>query len=327
MALEAAHKTLIRLLGDGEFHSGTELAEQLGISRAAIWKHIRSLERLGLELTAIPGRGYRLLSPVDWLDEARIREALGDCPTAFRLEIHDALDSTNSHLLRAARQGAETGSVCLAEYQQAGRGRIGRDWVSPFGANIYLSLLWRFEDPAQVGGLSLAVGVALLRALTALGISGLALKWPNDILVGRAKLGGILLDVAGEAHGGCAVVVGIGLNRYLPAAAAAGIDQAWTDLMRISGASPPRNALVARVLIELFRVLSAYAETGLSPYLAEWRAAHAFAGQAATLQLGEQCVAGTIVDISDEGFLLLRDQTGELRRFASGDVRLRVSAP
>lgn len=327
MALDALDKVLLGHLADGRFHSGTELSGLLGVSRAAVWKHVRALEHLGLALSAIPGRGYRLHSAVDLLSAAAIREGLTAEATLLlgELDIHDVLDSTNSHLLRAATAGAVTGTVCLAEYQRAGRGRIGREWFSPFGANIYLSLLWRFEAPTLVSGLSLAVGVAVVRALTHEGLPGIALKWPNDLLWGTAKLGGILLEVVGEAHGQCAVVIGLGLNRHLPESAATVIDQDWTDLSRAAhGQALPRNVLVASVLNELLPLLRDYPDQGLAPYLPEWRAAHAFAGGAATVHIGEARIEGDIVDVTNEGLLLFRDREGQLRQFASGDVRLRV---
>jgi BirA family biotin operon repressor/biotin-[acetyl-CoA-carboxylase] ligase len=327
MAIDARDKDLIGLLGDGRCHSGTELAERLGISRAAVWKHIRGLEMLGLSVTALPGRGYRLLTPVEWLSEPTIRADLSPVAADLlgALELYDVLDSTNSHLLRRAQQGAVTGTVCLAEYQHAGRGRIGREWISPFGANLYLSLLWRFEDPAQVSGLSLAVGVAVVRALQVLGLPGISLKWPNDLLWDGAKLGGILLEVAGEAHGQCVVVIGLGLNRHVPASAAVAIDQPWTDLGRVGdSAHPEKNVLVTALLNELLPLLRDYSGQGLRPYLPEWRAAHAHAGQPATLLVGDARIDGHIVDVTEDGLLLLEDQDGRLRQFASGDVRLRV---
>ena len=204
---------------------------------------------------------------------------------------------------------------------------MGREWVSPFGSNIYLSVLWRFDEPSQLAGLSLAVGVAVIRSLQAMGCCGASLKWPNDILWGQAKLGGILIEVTGEAHGPCAVVIGLGLNRYVPATAAGGIDQPWTDLGRATGRSPPsRNDLVASLLGELLPMLNQYAQQGLAPYLPEWRKAHAHQGQMATLHLGTSTVEGRIVDIADDGLLIIECDDGRQRSFASGDVRLRVQA-
>lgn len=327
MSVYPLDKSLIALLADGNFHSGAALARGLGISRAAVWKHVHHLSELGLELVSLPGRGYRLLSPVELLSEDLIRENLNSRADGLlhRLEIHDVLDSTNSHLLRIAATGAANGTVCLAEYQQHGRGRIGRDWVSPFGANLYLSALWRFEDPAQVSGLSLAVGVAVVRALNAAGVSGVALKWPNDILWGKAKLGGILIEVIGESHGNCAVVIGLGLNRHISDTSATGIEQAWTDLGRIASHScPSRNRLIGLILNELLGLLDSYVVHGLAAYLDEWRSAHAFAGQEATIRIGGTLLEGIIDDVTQDGLLVLKEMDGRLRQFASGDLQLRL---
>jgi BirA family biotin operon repressor/biotin-[acetyl-CoA-carboxylase] ligase len=327
MPVDDFRMSLLRCLSDHRFHSGTEIAERLGVSRTAVWKHVRELETLGLEVAALPGRGYRLLSPLELLDAAAIREHLSPDSAALlkSLDIHESIDSTNAQLMRAGAAGAATGTVCLAETQTAGRGRVGRDWISPFGANVYLSVLWRFEEPSRVAGLSLAVGVAVARALAALGLRGLGLKWPNDILWGESKLGGILLEVAGEAHGPCRVVVGVGLNRYLPASLGRTIDQAWTDLAQVTqGAVPPRNRLIAALLDELLPLLAGYPERGLAPYLAEWRRFHHLQGRDAVIHQGEALIRGRIEDVTEEGLLVLRCEDGSLRRFASGDVRLRT---
>lgn len=327
MVLDARDKRLLDALLDGRFHSGAALTEMLGVSRAAVWKHLQALQALGLEVAALPGRGYRLLTPVEWLSPARITADLSGTAADLLtgLDIHDHLDSTNSELLRRARGDALAGLVCLAEYQSAGRGRIGRNWISPLGTNLYLSLLWRFDDPAQVAGLSLAVGVAVMRALAVANVPGVGLKWPNDILWGVAKLGGILLEVVGEAHGQCAVVIGLGLNRHLPGTAAATIDQPWTDLGRICDGHPPaRNRLVALLLNELLPLLRDYPSHGLAPYLPEWRAGHVHAGHAASVQIGDRCFEGRILDVTDQGLLLFEEAGGDRRQFASGDLRLRI---
>lgn len=328
MPVDAFKKNLLRLLSDQSFHSGTELAAELGVSRTAVWKAIRALESLGLEVAALPGKGYRVVSPLELLSETAIRTDLSPEAGALlaSLEIHDELDSTNTHLMRAAATGARSGTVCLAETQTAGRGRIGRDWISPFGANIYLSLLWRFEEPSRVAGLSLAIGVGVVRALAGLGVGGIGLKWPNDVLWGERKLGGILLEVTGEAHGRCAVVIGLGLNRYISPALGRSIDQAWTDLSQAAGlALPPRNRLIAAILNELLPLLGEYGERGLASYLPEWRRHHRLQGREATIHQGEVRIGGRIVDVTAAGLLVLQCEDGRLREFASGDVRLRAA--
>jgi BirA family biotin operon repressor/biotin-[acetyl-CoA-carboxylase] ligase len=320
-------KSLLNLLADGEFHSGTRLAEALGLSRSAVWGLIHGLQELGLEINAVSGKGYRLSRPLELLDSEKILSTLSAATIAQLggLNIHDSLDSTNTHLVGQAAAGAAQGSVCLAEFQTAGRGRIGRVWQSPFGGNICLSLLWRFDDSAAVAGLSLAVGVAIIRALRQAGVADAHLKWPNDVLWQGRKLGGILLEVSGEAHGGCAVVIGIGLNRSIPASAATAIDQPWVDLYEICGGSPTyRNQLIALLLDELVRLLMDYPERGLRAYLAEWRQSHRYDGCRAVVELGGKAIPGVVAGISDEGLLVLDCDEGGRREFASGELRLRL---
>ncbi|MGB0713369.1 MAG: biotin--[acetyl-CoA-carboxylase] ligase, partial [Gammaproteobacteria bacterium] len=236
------HQKLIRQLADGAVHSGTELAERLGISRAAVWKAVHKAEQM-LELTVhrIRGRGYCLQAPLELFDPERITAAMSASARQriANLWIFDDIDSTNSHLMREAYQGAASGTLCLAERQSAGRGRRGRTWVSPYGSNLSLSLLWRYPfGPTGLGNLSLAAGAAVAGALEAEGVPGIALKWPNDVLWRRRKLAGLLLEVAGEAQGPSQVVVGLGLNIRLGADQAGGIDQPWVDLDSIARASP-----------------------------------------------------------------------------------------
>jgi BirA family biotin operon repressor/biotin-[acetyl-CoA-carboxylase] ligase len=324
-SLSPASRNLLALLADGGFHSGEAIAASVGSSRAGIWKRIEELRALGVEVHAVPGTGYRLAHPLELLDQDAIEGALtGVAADAIGgLEIHHQLDSTNSHLMRRVAEGVPTGTVCLAERQTAGKGRIGRDWVSPLSGNVYLSLLWRFGR-AGFSGLSLAVGVAVVRALRAQGIADPALKWPNDILWSRRKLGGILIEVTGEANGQYAVVIGIGLNVNLSDRHAGAIDQDWIDLARIpGGAGVSRNRLIAGMLNELAPMLADYETTGLTPYLEEWRGYHCFEGAQACVHQGEGVRMGRIVGVSAEGLLMLECEDGKVREFASGDVRVR----
>jgi len=317
-------KALLNLLSDGQFHSGEELARTLGLSRTAIWHLIHELETLGLELSAVPGKGYRLSRTLELLDEDLIRAFLSEAalPLAPRLEIHDELDSTNSHL---ARQAEGSPAVCLAETQTAGRGRLGRTWLSPFGGNILMSVSWHFDDHAAIVGLSLGVGVAVIRALKCSGVAEAGLKWPNDILWRGRKLGGILLEVSGEAHGRHAVVIGIGLNLHIPPKHGRNIDQAWTDLVQVSGAAvPSRNRLIASVLNELLPLLRDYAQAGLTALLDEWRAYHCLHGKPVIVHQGEHRIRGLVAGVTDAGLLVLDCEEGGRREFASGDVRLRA---
>ena len=322
-----ARKTLLAILADGRFHSGADLARALGVSRTAVWNMMHELKELGLEWNAVSGKGYSLLRPLELLDRQAILKGLSDAAKSSlaNLEIHGELDSTNSRLMGLAVNGyAPGGSVCLAEFQTAGRGRIGRGWVSPFGSNICLSLLWWFDDHSSYAGLSLAVGVCIIRALRDAGVEGVGLKWPNDILWQGRKLGGILLEATGEAHGRCAVVIGIGLNLHIPAGTASAIDQPWVDLGQITGGIHlSRNGLIARLLNGLLELVSEYPRQGLQAYIEEWRQWHCMAGRRSVLTIGEKPIHGVVAGVSDEGLLLLECEDGGMRRFASGDLRLR----
>ena len=315
---------LVRLLADGDYHSGEAIAARLGISRAAIWKSmVRVRERYGLTLESVRGRGYRLLAPLELLDAGRILAILRNQGQAAvsRLEVHDQIDSTNAHLLAEAQTGAPSGTVCLAERQTAGRGRRGRIWVSPFGANIYLSVLWRYPlPPAALGGVSLAAGVAVAAVLREAGIDDLTLKWPNDLLWRRRKLGGLLLEVVGEAQGPSHLVTGLGLNLRMELGQGAAIDQPWTDLASaVAGPLVGRNALAARLIAALCDALERYGRQGLAPFLADWESLDGLRGETVSLHLGERVITGTHAGIDPDGALRLDTPEGE-RSFNAGEV-------
>ena len=329
MQFSAKKKQLLQILSDGEFHSGTTLAAQLELSRSAIWKHLNALEELGIEIIAVNGKGYRLQTAIELLDKARIINLL---PTSIRqhisvLETHDQIDSTNTYLSELThKQPDSTGVICLAEQQTAGRGRRGRQWVSPFGSNIYLSLLCQFQQgPASLSGLSLAVGVAVIKALKIHHIDHIGLKWPNDIYWQQKKLGGILIEVSGESNGPCSAVIGLGLNLYLPEQQATEIEQDWVDIRQISAASRQlsRNQLQATLIEQLLNVTRHYTEQSFAQYRDEWRLYDCMQGQQVNLFMGNQQIEGTVEGINDEGLLLLKTPQGQVKSFASGEVSFR----
>lgn len=318
---------LLRLLADGALHSGEELAAQLSISRTAVWKRLQQLEDWGLTAEALPGRGYRLAAPVDLLDAEDIRARLPqDVRAQLRhLEVHESLDSTSDRLLAAGDLPPGRFDACFAEFQNAGRGRRGRRWVAPFASGLCLSLNWSYGDtPAALSALSLAAGVAALRALARLGIAGLALKWPNDIVRGDGKLGGILIDLRGEAAGPAYVVVGIGINVRLPAPVRAELAAEGVDAVDLAslGAPPARNALAAALVTELSVALGEYGARGLAAFAAEWQAADALAGRPVAVLQGGQALEGRARGVDADGALLL-DVDGVPRRIVSGEVSVR----
>lgn len=317
---------LITQLADGHFHSGVELGKSLGVSRAAVSASLKQLHQLGIELHSVKGRGYRLAEPVELLSEPQIMQYLHGHHLQHKISLHifPAVDSTNSSLKLAADAGAAAGTLYLAEYQSQGRGRRGRHWHSPFGSNLYLSLLWRFRNGmSRLGTLSLAVAVALMRTFDELGATGLAIKWPNDIVSEQGKVAGILVDVAGESAGPCYAVIGVGVNLAMPQSSATVIDQAWSQL-RDCGVTVGRNELTAALVRNLYEVISLYDVSGFDALRTEWCSRDVLQGQFVTVSSVKGSYQGVAKGIDDGGMLLV-ERGGILERCAAGEVTLRRS--
>jgi BirA family biotin operon repressor/biotin-[acetyl-CoA-carboxylase] ligase len=320
--MQLRHK-LVEVLSDGLFHSGQALGDALGVSRMAVWKHIRYLRDSGIAMDSVKGKGYRLHAPIEMLDADRIVAGL---PNRVRsrvnsIDVLQEVDSTNTWLRSKALTGAPTGTVCLAEVQHAGRGRRNRQWVSPYAANLYLSMLHRTnEGTAGLGGLSLAAGVAVIRSLAAMQIDGIGLKWPNDVMVKGKKLSGILIEVVGESSGPCAVIIGIGINVNMPGLSANAIDQPWTDLVSVcAGKTVSRNQLAAGLIDQVSSALTAFETRGPQSFLDDWKQYDLLAGKQVDLHLAGNVVSGKACGIDAAGALLIETARG-LERFASGDV-------
>lgn len=316
-------RRLIALLAQGGFHSGEQLAQQLGITRAAVWKHIQSLHALGLSVDRVPGKGYRLAEKRELIDVEHIKQGLQHSHPTLDIHVFDTLTSTNQHLMQQAQLGAASATACLAEHQSQGKGRRGRQWISPFASNLYLSLLWRFnEAPRALGALPLGVAVAVCDALQQQGYPDIQIKWPNDLLYRGQKLGGILVEMAGDPTGRCHVVVGIGINVQMPTKQP-DIDQPWTSLDQIGQQTPSRNDLATRILAQVATLLQQTEQHGSHETLLEqWRQRDAYANQPVRLLRGEQIITGIARGIDDEGNLLL-DTQDTLQRFHSGEISLR----
>ncbi|SCZ68435.1 bifunctional biotin--[acetyl-CoA-carboxylase] ligase/biotin operon repressor BirA [Thiohalomonas denitrificans] len=313
---------LVRLLADGRFHSGEELGHLMGISRAAVWKRLQQLEPLGLSVHSVRGRGHRLAKPLDLLNRQRILAGM-DARVLDRcvgLDLKFAVDSTSAHLGRVAGEHP-SGHICLTEYQTAGRGRRGRRWISPFGSNLYFSLLWRFQGAGQLGGLSLAVAVAVIEALESVGAARLVLKWPNDVLYEDRKLAGILIEVAGEATGECQVIVGIGVNIGMPLLDGNRIDQPWADLTE-TGARLDRNGTASALIGSLVQSLERFERYGLPCFLNAWRARDALYGQPVTVQFTDSELVGIGRGIDEAGQFLVEHEEGT-ERLSYGEVSIR----
>lgn len=315
---------VLALLADGEFHSGDELGGLLGISRAAVWKRLQKMEALGVAVESVKGRGYRIAGGLDLISRSQVEVMMDQRAAQLvrRMDVLSQTTSTNDVALQEAESG-EVGYVCVAEQQTRGKGRRGRAWVSPFASSLYVSVVWEFSGgAAALEGLSLAVGVAVESMLAKAGVTGLRLKWPNDVLFNNRKLGGILIEMVGDAAGACQVVVGVGINVALPGKMGAVIDQPFTDLQAVSGKRLSRSALLAQLLNELMPMLADFERNTFAAYRDRWLQLDAFQGKEVFLQLGASTEVGIASGVDDSGALLLSTAAG-LKKFSGGEVSLR----
>lgn len=312
---------LLRLLSDGEFHSGEQLARQCQLSRATIFNLVGEIESCGVAMQRIRGRGYRLCKSWQILDAAQVCLGLGEFAPRLSLEILPQASSTNTLLWQRAAQGAPSGTVLVAELQTSGRGRLGRVWHSGLGNALTFSLLWRFDCGLNaLSGLSLAVGLAIVRAVQKFAARGVCLKWPNDVLSPHGKLGGVLVEAQGDMLGPCALVIGIGLNCSLPLHVEQRVDQAASALDQVCAAPPDRNLLLAALLQELLLVLDEFAQNGFINLRADWENYHGRQNLPVRLTLPDATlVEGIARGVSERGELLLETGQG-VKQYNSGEL-------
>lgn len=315
--------SLLRLLQDGRFHSGEALGAELGVSRAAVWKKLQALQaELGLSVHKVRGRGYRLAAPLQLLDEARLN-GQGDGP-GWLAYVVPSLDSTNAEALRLLSSSPALPFYVLAERQTSGRGRRGRSWVSPFGENIYYSLVLRIDGGMrQLEGMSLAVGLALLQVVRDCGVSSAGLKWPNDVLVGERKLAGILLELSGDPADVCHVVIGIGLNVNMLAAEVGAIGQPWTSMRMELGRQLDRNDLVCALNRQLSHYLDIQLRHGFAALQDEWQRSHLWQLRPVALTAGGEPVEGVVLGVDQSGAVRMQVE-GIERVFSGGELSLRL---
>lgn len=322
--------SVLRLLDDGEFHTIDHLAHTLKVSQSRIQTAINDIDRCGIVLKKTSEIGFQWLDPILWLDESEIKSYLHQTDPPFHLNLLDSIDSTNRFLidqLAAVPDDFHDYPVIITELQTQGRGRLGRRWFSGLGDSLTFSLSWRFECPVRaLSGLSLAIGVAIIRALTRFGINGLTLKWPNDVLFRYRKLAGILIELCNDRQTGSAVVIGIGLNIQLSLPVRGNIDQAFVDMFSITGRPINRNKLLAMLLTELARVLKKYNQFGFSYFRDEWIRYHAYEGKLITISLPDGSIVKGVVDgVKFDGSITLNLETGGKESYRSGEITLRSS--
>lgn len=313
---------LLRILSDGKFHPGTHLAAQLSVSRATVCNVLKQAEPLGIHLHKVQGHGYQLPIAPNWLDAGQIQADLHGEARQIEMIVLNETRSTNTDLLN--RHVTASPLVCLAaEYQTSGRGRRGKQWEATLGGSLTFSVRWISPlGIAALSGLSLAVGVAVRRALQRCGVEDARLKWPNDILWQDKKLAGILIEVQGESMGPAIVVIGIGINVQLPDDVRANIDQPVTDLHEITGHSIDRNHLLAEILNALYDILLEFAVNGLSRLRHEWSEWHAHNNQWLNITLADgKTINGIARGIQASGALLIELPDGQQLALHSGEVQ------
>ncbi len=315
---------ILAQLQDGRPHSGAAIAADLGVSRGAVWNHVKRLQAQGVEIFAVPGKGYQLPAGFEFLDKEAIEQALGAPAREALRGIHVAriTDSTNQRLLDLAAHDDIHGRAWLAEYQTAGRGRRGDSWLAPPGSGVCLSLGWRFDaPPAALSALSLVVGIAVARGCAAVGAHDVRLKWPNDLIHAGRKLAGILIEVRAEAGGPSTVVIGTGLNCHTSEDTRRRVPQPIAALSDACVATPSRNRLVGELLDALVACLQEFATRGFAPFAHEWRRLDALAGRRVELTLPDRQVVGLAHGVDASGLLLI-EHAGRIEHFVSGHVRL-----
>ncbi|EKM6459715.1 bifunctional biotin--[acetyl-CoA-carboxylase] ligase/biotin operon repressor BirA [Cronobacter dublinensis] len=309
--------TLISLLADGDFHSGEQLGEKLGMSRAAINKHIQTLRDWGIDVFTVPGKGYSLPGPIQLLDETFIHSHI----KSGSVTVLPVIDSTNQYLMDRLSE-LDSGDACIAEYQQAGRGRRGRKWFSPFGANLYLSMYWRLEQgPAAAIGLSLVIGIVMAEVLHELGADQVRVKWPNDLYLNDRKLAGILVELTGKTGDAAQIVIGAGINLAMRQVESDIVNQGWINLQE-AGIKVDRNTLAVRLIEKLRSSLREFEQEGLAPFLARWEKLDNFIHRQVKLIIGEREIYGISRGIDNQGALLL-EQNGVIKPWVGGEISLR----
>ncbi len=308
---------VIAILSDGEFHSGEQLGTELGMSRAAINKHIQTVRDWGLDVFTVPGKGYRLPASIQLLDSAKILAALPE----GKVDVLPVIDSTNQYLQDRISQ-LSSGDACVAEYQQAGRGRRGRRWFSPFGSNLYLSMYWKLDQgPAAAMGLSLVIGIVMAEVMQRLGAEDVRVKWPNDLYLKDRKLAGILVELTGKTGDAAHLVIGAGINLRMREPAADVINQGWINLQE-AGIDIDRNELTVTLLRELRSALRKFEQEGLSSFIPRWRHLDNFIDRPVKLLIGDKEIHGIERGIDQQGALLL-ELDGEIKTFIGGEISLR----
>jgi len=311
---------VVSILNDGEYHDGTSIGDKLHMTRSAVWKTIKKLENYEIKLDSVKGKGYALLEPLLLLDVNKIKKHL-EYPRVD-LCVFESVDSTNEYL--KTFKNNRSIKICLAEQQTKGKGRLNREWFSPFAKNIYMSCLYPFQkDVSELSGLSLVISLAIVKTLKHYGVSQkLSVKWPNDIVYENKKISGSLIEIQAETHGVCHAVIGMGVNVNMLNVERKQISQAWTSIQKILNKYVDRNELCASLINHLLEYLHLFESEGLAAFVDEWKQADCLTDQVISVTNINESVEGKVVGINEQGHLLLQMSGGKTRAFSSGDTTI-----
>jgi BirA family transcriptional regulator, biotin operon repressor / biotin---[acetyl-CoA-carboxylase] ligase len=320
---EASNEELIlSFLAEGgdDYVSGTAVSDKLGLSRTAVWKHVEQLRRLGYRIDAQPSRGYRLLEVPDRLTSLELAPLLATRELGRVVHSHDSLGSTNVEAWRLAQAGAAHGEIVIAEHQTQGKGRRGRGWISPAGANLAFSVVLRPEvPPSRAAEVTLLAAVAVAETLDEAGAPA-TIKWPNDVQLHGKKVAGILTELSADTERVQFIVLGVGVNlNAAPGDFPPEVAELATSLMVARGQRVPRALFTAALWTRLEDWLDRWTDEGFAPVRAAWRARSSTLGQEVVVKGEASELRGVAEDIDDAGALLVRVD-GALRRVLAGDV-------
>ena len=319
---------VLNILSDGKFHSGEAIAKHFKVSRVSIWQVITEAEKLGVEIFSVRGKGYSLSHPVQFIDEVKVKKAIGEMASWFNIKVFDILDSTNNFLMQEAPKGYPHASCVVANIQTSGKGRRGRQWQSSLGENLTFSFLWRFtKGAAALSGLSLAVGTSLIRSLKKIDVNQALLKWPNDILVnddeGYKKLAGILIELQGDMDGQSTAIIGVGINLKLSKKQLAKIDQPAIGINQCIDNEVDRNEFLGIIIKDLTEVLAKFESNNFEYFKDEWQSYDAFQDQSISISLGDGgIISGKEHGVNNMGALEVITEDG-IKTFSSGEVSIR----
>lgn len=321
----APRETILSLFSqtpDG-FVSGERISEELGVSRTAVWKHIRNLRQAGYQIEATPSRGYQLKQSPDVLMPEAIQSGLECQIVGALIRCFDEIDSTNIHACRLGDEGEVDGLVVIADRQNSGKGRLGRKWESPDGVNLYASILLRppilpFEAPK----LTFLSAVAVCRAIKKCAGLKPTVKWPNDVLLGGAKVAGLLNEMSAETDRVNYVVLGIGVNLNMRSEQfPSDLRYPATSLAIASGKSVSRLDFTRTLLQEIDYLYQIYLEQGSGPVFSAWNELCDLTGKQVSVDCHNLQVSGTMIGLGDDGALLVQTPAGKVESIYAGDVR------